>query len=117
MAHCLWVCLGSIKFDDDPALTEEEQALNENVLRLERDPQSQHPNGLANVPVVSGDITIPVLTLHTIGDLFVPFSMEQIYAQRVAENGASHLLVQRAIRDFGHCTFTAEECRPFFIVL
>ena len=105
------------QFDNDPALTTEEQALNENVLRLERDPQSQHPNGLANVPVVSGDITIPVLTLHTIGDLFVPFSMEQIYAQRVAENGASHLLVQRAIRDFGHCTFTAEELIMGFVEL
>jgi pimeloyl-ACP methyl ester carboxylesterase len=105
------------QFDNDPALTEEEQTLNENVLRLERDPQSQHPNGLANVPVVSGDITIPVLTLHTIGDLFVPFSMEQIYAQRVAENGASHLLVQRAIRDFGHCTFTPEELIMGFVDL
>lgn len=105
------------QFDNDPELTTEEQALNENVLRLERDPQSQHPNGLANVPVVSGDITIPVLTLHTIGDLFVPFSMEQLYAQRVAENGASHLLVQRAIRDVGHCTFTAEELVGGFIAL
>jgi len=97
------------QFDTDPALTPDEQLLNETVLRLTPDPQSRHPNGLANVPVVSGDITIPVLTLHTIGDLFVPFSMEQIYAQRVAENGASHLLVQRAIRDVGHCTFTGEE--------
>jgi pimeloyl-ACP methyl ester carboxylesterase len=105
------------QFDNDPTLTEEEQTLNENVLRLERDPQSKHPNGLANVPVVSGDITIPVLTLHTIGDLFVPFSMEQIYAQRVAENGASHLLLQRAIRDFGHCTFTAEELIMGFVEL
>jgi len=105
------------QFDNDPTLTPEEQALNENVLRIERDPQSRHPNGLANVPVVSGDITIPVLTLHTIGDLFVPLSMEQIYAQRVAENGASNLLVQRAIRDFGHCTFTAEELIMGFVNL
>jgi hypothetical protein len=97
------------QFDTDPALTPDEQSLNETVLRLTPDPQARHPNGLANVPVVSGDITIPVLTLHTIGDLYVPFSMEQIYAQRVAENGASHLLVQRAIRDVGHCTFTGDE--------
>jgi pimeloyl-ACP methyl ester carboxylesterase len=105
------------QFDTDPALTPEEQSLNETVLRLTRDPQARHPNGLANVPVVSGDITIPVLTLHTIGDLFVPFSMEQIYAQRVAENGVSHLLVQRAIRDVGHCTFTGEEIIMGFIDL
>ncbi|HUS88142.1 MAG TPA: hypothetical protein VMW91_02035, partial [Desulfosporosinus sp.] len=44
-------------------------------------------------------------------------SMEQIYAQRVAENGASHLLVQRAIRDFGHCAFTADELIAGFVDL
>ncbi len=43
--------------------------------------------------------------------------MEQIYAQRVAENGASHLLVQRAIRDVGHCTFTGDEIVTGFIDL
>lgn len=105
------------QFDNDPALTPDEEELNEAVLRLERDPQAKHPNGLANVPVVSGDITIPVLTLHTLGDLFVPFSMQQFYAQRVAENGASHLLVQRAIRDVGHCAFTAEEITAGFMDL
>ena len=105
------------QFDTDPALTPDEQLLNETVLRLTPDPQARHPNGLANLPVVSGDITIPVLTLHTIGDLFVPFSMEQLYAQRVAENGASHLLVQRAIRDVGHCAFMGEEIVMGFIDL
>jgi pimeloyl-ACP methyl ester carboxylesterase len=97
------------QFDADPALTPEEQALNDSVLRLVRDPQARHPNGLANVPAVNGTITIPVLTLHTLGDLFVPFSMEQIYAERVKANGAGDLLVQRAIRDVGHCAFTGEE--------
>ncbi|MCK5099312.1 MAG: hypothetical protein KAR45_14475 [Desulfobacteraceae bacterium] len=105
------------QFDNDPALSPEENELNDAVLRLERDPQAKHPNGLANVPVVSGDITVPVLTLHTLGDLFVPFSMQQIYAQRVAENGVSHLLVQRAIRDVGHCTFTPDEVVAGFMDL
>ncbi|MFC1876502.1 phthalyl amidase [Thermodesulfobacteriota bacterium] len=105
------------QFDDVEALTVEEQDLNDSVLRLERDPQSKHPNGLANVPVVSGDIAIPVLTLHTLGDLFVTFSMQQIYAQRIADKGASHLLVQRAIRDVGHCTFTGEELVQGFVDL
>jgi hypothetical protein len=69
------------------------------------------------VPVVNGDITIPVLTLHTLGDLFVPFSMEQFYARRVAAHGASGLLVQRAIRDFGHCAFAPEEIVTGFVDL
>ena len=73
------------------------------------DPQARRNNGLANVPPTTGDLRIPMLTLHTLGDLFVPFRMEQVYAARVAANGASDKLVQRATRDFGHCSFTAPE--------
>jgi len=105
------------QFDTDPTLTTAEQALNDDVLRVMRDPQALHPNGLANIPVVNGDLPIPVLTLHTIGDLFVPFSMEQVYAQRASEHGASDLLVQRAIRDFGHCAFTGMELITGFVDL
>jgi hypothetical protein len=60
---------------------------------------------------------VPVLTLHTLGDLFVPFSMEQIYAQRVAANGRSDLLVQRAIRGVGHCDFAPAEFVQGFVDL
>src|SRR2546422_11753487 len=73
-----------------------------------------HPNGLASIPPISGRLPIPVLSLHTIGDLFVPFSMEQIYARRAAAQGASDLLVTRAIRDHNHCGFAVqEEARAF----
>jgi hypothetical protein len=49
------------------------------------------------------------MSLHTIGDLFVPFSMEQLYARRVADQGASERLVSRAIRDHNHCGFAPQE--------
>src|SRR5947209_6492498 len=65
-------------------------------------------------PPISGRLPIPVLSLHTIGDLFVPFSMEQVYARRAAAQGASDLLVTRAIRDHNHCGFAVqEEARAF----
>jgi hypothetical protein len=70
--------------------------------RLRRD-------GLRWIPVTSGDINIPVVTLHTLGDLYVPFSMEQIYQRRVADKGKSQWLVQRAIRGASHCDFTVAE--------
>jgi hypothetical protein len=55
-----------------------------------------------------------VLSLHTIGDLFVPLSMEQIYARRAQANDRADLLVQRAYRDVGHCGFKPqEEARAF----
>jgi hypothetical protein len=89
------------QFDDDPSLTLAEATLNQTVTRVAQDPSGVVVHGLANVPVVNGTPTIPVLTLHDLGDLFVPFSMEQIYAQRVAAAGRADLLVQRAIRGVG----------------
>ncbi|MEJ2089188.1 MAG: hypothetical protein P8Y69_12115 [Gammaproteobacteria bacterium] len=47
--------------------------------------------------------------MHTIGELFVPFHMEQIYAERVAAQGKAHLLATRAVRDVLHCGFTGSE--------
>lgn len=97
------------QIDTDPALSPEEQFLNDTVLRVSVDPQGRHPNGIAGIPGISGNISIPVVSIHTLGDLFVPFSMEQIYARRVAANGKSDLLVSRAIRDVGHCAFAVPE--------
>ncbi len=76
---------------------------------MTQDPQGRHPNGLGNIPPILGNFRIPVVSIHTIGDLFVPFSMEQIYARRAIEQGTDDLLVQRAIRDHGHCGFAVVE--------
>ncbi|SNS58202.1 hypothetical protein SAMN05443665_100696 [Actinomadura meyerae] len=66
-------------------------------------------NRLSQVPRINGRPHVPVLSLHGLGDLFVPFSMEQVYASEVARNHRSRLLVQRAIRTTGHCEFSAAE--------
>lgn len=64
---------------------------------------------LTEVPRIAGRPTVPVLSLHNLGDLFVPFSMEQAYARDVAKHGRSRLVVQRAIRAAQHCEFTPAE--------
>jgi pimeloyl-ACP methyl ester carboxylesterase len=102
------------QLDSDPAVSADEQALNDSVLRVAPTPQGLQPNGLANIPPILGTSRVPVISLHTLGDLFVPFSMEQIYARRMAANGASALLVERAIRDVGHCGFTVSEQEAAF---
>ncbi|MCP9953877.1 hypothetical protein [Actinomadura madurae] len=66
-------------------------------------------NRLSQVPRVNGRPNVPVLSLHGLGDLFVPFSMEQIYAKEVARNHRSRLLVQRAVRTVQHCEFSDAE--------
>ena len=71
-------------------------------------------DGLRWIPKINGDIKIPVVTIHTLGDLFVPFSMEQVYQKRVAGKGNSTWLVQRAIRGASHCDFTVAESATAF---
>ena len=105
------------QFDTNPALSAAEDAFNIAVQRVTADPQARRTNGLANVTPTTGDLRIPMLTLHTLGDLFVPFHMEQEYARRVAAKGRSNLLVQRATRDIGHCAFTPTEMVQTFVDL
>jgi hypothetical protein len=64
---------------------------------------------LTEVPRIAGRPRVPVLSLHDLGDLFVPFSMEQLYRVDVVRHGRGHLLVQRAIRGAQHCEFTPTE--------
>ncbi|MGH3389157.1 MAG: alpha/beta hydrolase family protein [Actinomadura sp.] len=64
---------------------------------------------LSEVPQIFGVPRVPVLSLHGLGDMFVPFSMEQAYRSDVARHGRSSLLVQRAIRTSQHCEFSAPE--------
>ncbi len=92
--------------------TAEEWRLNRDVLRVRRTAKADP--GLSGIPRVDGRPSIPVLSLHDIGDLFVPLSMEQEYAARAARNGRSALFVSRAIRGVGHCDFTAPELTQAF---
>jgi hypothetical protein len=97
---------------DGPLPSLAELRLNAEVLRV-RHTATADP-GLAGIPRVNGTPSIPVLSLHDIGDLFVPFSMEQEYAQRAARNGRAGLFVSRAIRGVGHCDFTQAELAEGF---
>ncbi len=95
--------------DLDPALSADEVALNDGIVRVSPDPQGRAGRGLANPPAVSGDLRMPVLTIHNLGDLFVPFHNEVDYVRDVVDQGKSDMLVQRAVRGVSHCGFTDAE--------
>jgi pimeloyl-ACP methyl ester carboxylesterase len=101
------------RWEDERELTPEERQFNQEVVRIAADPRYRTPWGLtlgeSFSPTLTGDIEVPVVSLHTLGELFVPFKMEQVYARRVARHGKSRLLVSRAIRDVNHCGFTLDE--------
>jgi hypothetical protein len=92
--------------------TAAEWRLNADVLRVKHTAIADP--GLRGIPRVNGKSPVPVLSLHDIGDLFVPLSMEQVYAQRAAANHRSRLFVSRAIRGVGHCDFTQPELQNGF---
>ncbi|MCR6476036.1 alpha/beta hydrolase [Variovorax sp. ZS18.2.2] len=102
--------------DGDPAGS---AALNASALKISAVPDANRlrRDGLRWIPKINGEFKVPVLTLHTLGDLFVPFSMEQIYNRRVAAKGNGQWLVQRAVRGISHCDFTQKEATEAFDAL
>ncbi|XVQ11357.1 DUF6351 family protein [Spirillospora sp. CA-255316] len=84
--------------------------VNRTVQRVRpAEPGARYTHRLTQVPSVSGRLTVPVVSLHNLGDLFVPFSMERLYRADAVRQRRSHLLVQRAIRSVGHCEFSPAE--------
>jgi hypothetical protein len=75
------------------------------------DPQANRlrSDGMRWIPAVNGEFNVPVVSIHTLGDLYVPFAMTQLYQQRAASKGNESYLVQRAIRGAAHCDFTVNE--------
>ena len=90
-----------------------EIALNEGVARVTADKGARRSGDVPS-PELKGKIKVPVVTMHNLGDLFVPFHMETEYAATVAARGNSELVVQRAIRGVGHCDFSTTEYETAF---
>jgi len=91
-------------------------ALNASAQKLTAAPDANRlrTDGLRWIPAINGEFNIPVVSIHTLGDLFVPFSMQQVYQERTAAKGNANWLVQRAIRGASHCDFTvAEQVQAF----
>ena len=99
------------QLDNDAATSADEQALNSSIYRIKATPDANRPrtDGLRWVPKTNARINVPVVTIHTLGDMYVPFSMEQIYKRRSDALGTSKWLVQRAIRGVAHCDFSIAE--------
>lgn len=95
----------------DGDITPEEQAFNDAITRetATEGANALRDDGVRWIPLVNGEFDVPVLTMHTLGDMFVPFVHQQLYRQKAIENGSEDYLVQRSIRGTGHCDFSAAE--------
>jgi hypothetical protein len=106
-------------FSNDPfRMLREEIALNRAVLRVPvTATSSADALTSAELPAVHGDPGIPVLSIHGIGDLFVPLSMDQQYERLMIAHGQGRLFVDRAIREVTHCGYTTNELSAGFSAL
>jgi len=104
------------QLDHDLRLTGEEREFNKTILRLRPDPDANPSKfiELENIPKTTGNLHVPTVSLHTLGDLFVPFSMQQIYLERTKFWGQDDHLVVRAIRAASHCEFSVPEQEQAF---
>jgi hypothetical protein len=106
-------------FSDDPlSHLRQEIALNRAVLRVPvTATSSADALSPAELPAIHGDPGIPVLSVHGIGDLFVPFSMDQQYDAMMVAHRQGDLFVGRAIREVTHCGYTTSELSSAFSAL
>ncbi len=106
-------------FSDNPLFDlPQEIALNRAVLRVPVTATSSADNlTSAELPAIHGDPGIPVLSVHGIGDLFVPFSMDQQYDAMMVAHGQGGLFAGRAIREVTHCGYTTSELSSAFSAL
>ncbi len=88
------------------SLTADLATLN-NAPRISADPGAL--TYLSNNIIYNGQLTVPVLSLHTIGDGLVPVEVEKAYSTVVQEAKDSALLKQTFIDRAGHCEFTPAE--------
>jgi pimeloyl-ACP methyl ester carboxylesterase len=58
---------------------------------------------------LTGDLQMPVVSLHTLDDILAPVQVEQEYAEDVRNAGDGNLLRQFQVDRVGHCNFTPAE--------
>lgn len=97
--------------DGQPGQSAEERRFNQTILRVIGHPPANglRDDGLRWIPVINGEFEVPVVSIHTLGDLFVPFKHMQIHRERAEAKGNGELLVQRAVRAPSHCDFSVQE--------
>jgi pimeloyl-ACP methyl ester carboxylesterase len=87
-------------------LTKDLETLN-HATRIAADPSAVQY--LSHYIVFNGDLGLPVLSMHTIGDGLVVNQDEQSYAEVAHQNGSTNQLRQVFVSRAGHCAFTPAE--------
>ncbi len=106
--------LGGQPFDNTSRVytgSADDTALNAGVERFTADPAAL--TGIERFST-SGNLSVPLVNLHTTGDPIVPFPQAGLYAEKVSQAGASALFRQVDVTRHGHCTFEEAELLSAF---
>ena len=109
--------LGGQPFDNSSRLyrgSSNDAALNRGVQRHTADPVA-----LASLArfQTSGNLRVPITTIHTTGDPIVPFNQSELYGEKVGRAGTPALLTHNTIERYGHCAFQGVEVLSAFTTL
>lgn len=74
---------------------------------VEADPEAVAD--LARSSMVTGELDVPELAIHTVADELVPVEHEDWYAEQVVREGEADLLRQAYVEGAGHCQFQPAE--------
>jgi LysM repeat protein len=100
--------LGGNPFDNTTRVysgSANDSLLNEKVARFSADSATLEQLGLYET---SGQVALPLVTIHTTGDDIVPFWQEQRYLAKEQVSGKGSVTVV-PIERYGHCNFSAGE--------
>lgn len=65
----------------------------------------------------SGDLTVPLVTLHTLRDPVIPYWHEPLYLQKIVAHGDFSLQTHIPSLNYGHCNFNQAEVLAAFAIL
>jgi hypothetical protein len=92
-----------VNYNIDPGLGIDAATLNREIPRVLPEPGARSYETNPVFAELTGEIRVPVMAIHETGDFRAPFRLEMGYRRRTELAGTAHLLVQRAVRQAGHC--------------
>jgi pimeloyl-ACP methyl ester carboxylesterase len=110
--------LGGQPFDNQDRVytgSDDDAQLNEDVQRFTAD-QAALDEIEANYQT-SGQLSVPMVTVHTTGDPVVPYWHASLYEDKVVAAGTAALYQHVEVDRHGHCNFTQDEVLNAFFAL
>jgi len=79
--------------------------LNATVQRFDADQAAR--DAISTSYETNGDLSRPLVTMHTTGDPVVPYRQAELYASKVISTGSTALYDHIKVEAYGHCQFTS----------